>query len=64
MRTGQILINQGGEEVKPERNGGGLLQRQCVHSASKGNDTDTVSKEGHRVDHKSRTFSICFIRLC
>lgn len=36
----------------------------CVHSASKGNDTDTVSKEGHRVDHKSQTFSICFIRLC
>lgn len=36
----------------------------CVHSAGKGNDTDTVSKEGHRVDHKSQTFSICFIRLC
>lgn len=36
----------------------------CVHSASKGNDIDTVSKEGHRVDHKSQTFSICFIHLC
>lgn len=36
----------------------------CVHSASKGNDTDTVSKEGHPVGHKSQTFSISFIRLC
>lgn len=36
----------------------------CVHSASKGNDTDALSKGGHHADHKSQTFSICFVRLC
>lgn len=67
MKIGHVLINQGGEKIKKEmgrdRCRDSVCACACVRSASKGNDTDTVSKEGHCVDHKSQTLRICFIHL-
>lgn len=56
----------GWEKIKMERNGLRKLQRQrvCMCALSQQGEWHWhVSKEGHRIDHKSQTLRICFICL-